>query len=221
MLIRLTAVPRARVATLSRPSALSAAVACYARRIVPVILLNKPYRVLCQFRDAEQRTTLAEFVNTPEVYPAGRLDYDSEGLLLLTDDGRLQARVSQPRSKLLKRYWVQVEGEARPEHVQQLTAGVNLKDGIAKATEAKIITEPDRLWPREPPIRERKSIPTSWLDLAIGEGRNRQVRRMTAAVELPALRLIRHAVGPWNIASLEPGETRLVENAEAWRLLSR
>lgn len=195
--------------------------ACYARHIVPLLLLNKPYRVLCQFRDTEQRPTLAKFIDTPAVYPAGRLDYDSEGLLLLTDDGRLQARISQPRSSLAKRYWVQVEGEAAPAHLQELRTGVKLKDGTAKAIDANIVTAPDCLWPRKPPIRERKNIPTSWLDLAIVEGRNRQVRRMTAAVELPTLRLIRHAVGPWRIGSLKPGETQRIENEEAWRLLKR
>ncbi len=176
---------------------------------------------MCQFRDDGDRSTLANFVSTPAVYPAGRLDYDSEGLLLLTDDGRLQARISQPQSKLLKRYWVQVEGEAGPEHLQQLGLGVQLKDGTAHAVEANIITAPACLWPREPPIRKRKNIPTSWLDLAIAEGKNRQVRRMTAAVELPTLRLIRHGIGPWRIGSLQPGESRLVGNAEAWRLLDR
>lgn len=176
---------------------------------------------MCQFRDAEKRPTLAKFIDTPAVYPAGRLDYDSEGLLLLTDDGRLQARISQPRSGLAKRYWVQVEGEAGPEHLQELRTGVNLKDGAANAIAADIITAPDCLWPRKPPIRERKNIPTSWLDLAIVEGRNRQIRRMTAAVELPTLRLIRHAVGPWRIGSLKPGEAQRIENKEAWRLLKR
>ena len=138
---------------------------------------------------------------------------------MLTDDGRLQARVSQPRSKLLKRYWVQVEGEANAEQLRQLRNGVRLKDGQARTIEAQIITEPAGLWSREPPIRVRKSKPTSWLDLAIDEGRNRQVRRMTAAVELPALRLIRHSIGPWDIHGLEPGETRVIDNADARRLL--
>ncbi|MGI9202435.1 MAG: pseudouridine synthase [Woeseiaceae bacterium] len=191
------------------------------RHIVPLILLNKPNRVLCQFRDTERRSTLADFVVTPAVYPAGRLDYDSEGLLLLTDDGRLQAHISQPRSKLLKRYWVEVEGEANAEQLQKLGAGVSLKDGAAKAIEAHIVSAPAGLWSREPPIRRRKNIPTSWLDLAIAEGRNRQVRRMTAAVDLPTLRLIRHAIGPWSIDSLKPGETRMIENADAWRQLQR
>lgn len=187
--------------------------------IVPMILLNKPFRVLCQFRDTEQRPTLADFVDTPAVYPAGRLDYDSEGLVLLTDDGRLQARVSQPGSKIRKRYWVQVEGQAEADKLKQLCSGVMLKDGQARTIEARIIAEPAGLWSREPPIRERKSIPTSWIDVTIDEGRNRQVRRMSAAVGLPALRLIRHAIGPWEIGTLGPGETRVIENVDAWRRL--
>jgi len=187
--------------------------------IVPMILLNKPFRVLCQFRDADQRPTLADFVDTPSVYPAGRLDYDSEGLVLLTDDGRLQARISQPGSKMLKHYWVQVEGDAAAEQMQQLCTGVLLKDGRARTIDAQIIAKPAGLWSREPPIRVRKNIPTSWLDVAIDQGKNRQVRRMTAAVGLPALRLVRHAIGPWRIGALGPGESLTLDNADAWRLL--
>jgi 23S rRNA pseudouridine2457 synthase len=187
--------------------------------IVPLILLNKPFRALCQFRDDQGRPTLADFVAVPKVYPAGRLDFDSEGLLLLTDDGPLQARISQPKAKLKKHYWVQVEGEITPVQVQTLLNGVTLKDGPAKAVKASVIAEPDDLWAREPPIRERQAIPTSWLDLVITEGRNRQVRRMTAAIGLPALRLIRHQVGPWSLDSLEPGQSRQMENDAAWKLL--
>lgn len=186
---------------------------------MPLILLNKPFRVLCQFRDDEGRPTLANYIDIPNVYPAGRLDYDSEGLLLLTEDGRLQARISHPRAKLPKHYWVQVEGEANGTHLQSLLRGVKLKDGRAVAQQASIIKEPECLWPRDPPIRERKQIPTSWLDIVISEGRNRQVRRMTAAVGLPALRLIRHRIGPWSLDGLSPGETAQVETSAAWNLL--
>ena len=188
--------------------------------VVPLILLNKPFRVLCQFRDNQGRPTLADYVDTPEVYPAGRLDYDSEGLTLLTDDGRLQARISQPRSKLRKHYWVQVEGAADDRQLQQLLAGVTLKDGPAVAEQVSVIPEPDRLWARDPPIRDRRHIPTSWLDIVISEGRNRQLRRMTAAVGLPALRLVRHRVGPWCLDTLGPGESRQIENELAWKSLS-
>jgi 23S rRNA pseudouridine2457 synthase len=186
---------------------------------VPLILLNKPFRALCQFRDDQGRPTLADFVAVPNVYPAGRLDFDSEGLLLLTDDGALQARISQPQAKLKKHYWVQVEGEITPVPVQTLLNGVTLKDGPAKAVKASVIAAPDHLWAREPPIRKRQAIPTSWLDLVITEGRNRQVRRMTAAVGLPALRLIRHQVGPWSLDGLDPGQSRQMENDAAWELL--
>ncbi len=187
--------------------------------VVPLILLNKPFRVLCQFRDNDGRPTLAHYIDIPKVYPAGRLDFDSEGLLLLTDDGRMQAKISAPRAKLSKHYWVQVEGEANDEHLQALLAGVKLKDGRAKADQITIIAKPGSLWPREPPIRERKSIPTSWLDLVISEGRNRQVRRMTAAAGLPALRLIRHRIGPWSLDVLQPGESSQIETSVAWKQL--
>ncbi|MDH3441983.1 MAG: pseudouridine synthase [Gammaproteobacteria bacterium] len=187
---------------------------------MPLILLNKPFRVLSQFSDSENRTTLAGFVANPAVYPAGRLDFDSEGLVILTDDGRLQARISEPRFKLDKYYWVQVEGEASAREIDALLAGVRLKDGLARATAAELIPEPAILWPRTPPIRERKHIPASWLNLCIIEGRNRQVRRMTAAVGLPALRLIRHRVGPWTLEGLEPGATREIETASAWQALN-
>lgn len=186
---------------------------------MPLILLNKPFRVLCQFKDDQGRPTLADFVDTPNVYPAGRLDFDSEGLLLLTDDGRLQARISQPRSKLAKAYWAQIEGLVADRHGSQLVAGVTLKDGAAVATAATRIAEPAGLWERVPPIRERRSIPTNWIDIAITEGRNRQVRRMTAAVGLPTLRLIRHRVGPWSVEGLAPGESLLIDDDTAWKTL--
>lgn len=188
---------------------------------VPLILLNKPFRVLCQFRDKEGRSTLANYIAVPKVYPAGRLDYDSEGLTLLTDDGRLQARISQPRSKLAKHYWVQVEGEAGDSHLEELLSGVLLKDGPAAASDASIIQEPPSIWPRTPPVRERRHIPTTWLDIVIEEGRNRQVRRMTAAVGLPTLRLVRHRIGPWSLDKLGPGDSRSIETEQAWECLRR
>ena len=176
-----------------------------------LILLNKPFRVLSQFRDAEGRATLADFVSIPGIYPAGRLDYDSEGLLLLTDDGKLQARISQPRSKTRKTYWAQVEGQPTAEQLQQLTSGVQLKDGIARAVSAKSIDEPAGLWDRDPPIRYRKNVADSWIEIVLTEGRNRQVRRMTAAVGLPTLRLIRYSVGKWTLEGLAPGEWKEVQ----------
>lgn len=187
---------------------------------MPLILFNKPYRVLCQFKDDQGRPTLADYIETPAVYPAGRLDFDSEGLLLLTDDGPLQARISEPRSKLAKSYWAQVEGVAEDKHLEQLVAGVQLKDGPAFATRSATLGEPDGLWERVPPIRERRSIPTSWIDLAITEGRNRQVRRMTAAVGLPTLRLVRHRIGPWSVVSLKPGESTVFDHKVAWKDLT-
>ena len=188
---------------------------------MPLILLNKPYRVLSQFTDADGRSTLADFVTTSDVYAAGRLDADSEGLLLLTDDGRLQARISQPTSKVVKTYWAQVEGEASEEQIVKLIAGVKLKDGTARALQAKRVDEPAGLWPREPPIRHRESVPDNWLEIRIDEGRNRQVRRMTAAVGLPTLRLIRGGIGPWRLGQLKSGESREISNADAWAALQR
>lgn len=175
-----------------------------------LLLFNKPYRVLCQFRDKDGKSTLADFIDVPGVYPAGRLDYDSEGLLLLTDDGSLQARIAQPRHKMHKVYLVQVEGEADATAVSQLARGVELKDGPAAAVSARRIETP-RLWDRDPPIRERRNIPTSWLEITLDEGRNRQVRRMTAAVGLPTLRLVRTRIGDWSIDALEPGAFRTIE----------
>lgn len=186
---------------------------------MPIVLLNKPYHVLCQFSDSENRRTLANFVDAAGVYPAGRLDFDSEGLVILTDDGRLQARISEPRHKLDKHYWVQVEGEATQTEISVLLEGVSIKKRAARALVAETIAEPVQLWPRTPPIRERKQIPTSWMNIAINEGRNRQIRRMSAAVGLPALRLIRHRIGPWSLNGLEPGETREIQTEDAWKAL--
>jgi 23S rRNA pseudouridine2457 synthase len=183
---------------------------------MPLILLNKPHLVLSQFRDNEGRRTLAEFVAHKDVYPAGRLDYDSEGLLLLTDDGKLQAKISQPRSKLVKTYWAQVEGVVTAAKLSELKTGVELKDGRATARFARIVGEPAGLWERDPPIRYRKSVPDTWIEVGITEGRNRQVRRMTAAVGLPTLRLIRRSVGPWTLDGLQPGQLRETDNGDAW-----
>lgn len=186
---------------------------------MPLILLNKPFQVLSQFTDDGGRATLERYVEEPRVYPAGRLDYDSEGLLLLTDNGTLQARISQPGSRLAKVYHAQVEGVANDGHVARLLEGVRLKDGEAAAVQARVIEEPPGLWPRNPPIRERRSIPVSWIELAITSGRNRQVRRMTAAAGLPTLRLIRVRVGPFALDGLRPGESRKLGDEEAWRRL--
>ena len=174
-----------------------------------LIIFNKPFQVLCQFTDEAGRKTLADYVDVKEVYPTGRLDFDSEGLFLLTDDGKLQAKISHPKNKLPKTYWAQVEGIATQEDCDALIAGVQLKDGMAKAVSCKILSEPD-LWERIPPIRVRKSIPDSWIELVIDEGRNRQVRRMTAAVNLPTLRLVRVAIGKWSLGDLQPGQTNAV-----------
>lgn len=183
---------------------------------MPLILLNKPYRVLSQFRDADGRPGLSGYVSNRDVYPAGRLDFESEGLLLLTDDGRLQARISQPASKTIKTYWAQVEGAPSEHQLCQLESGVHLKDGMASAVRAREIAAPANLWKRDPPIRYRKNVADCWLEVQLSEGRNRQVRRMTAAVDLPTLRLIRAAVGPWLVAGIAPGECREISNAEAW-----
>jgi 23S rRNA pseudouridine2457 synthase len=177
-------------------------------------LLNKPYRVLTRFTRADDRATLADHVQVPGVYPAGRLDYDSEGLLLLTDDGRLQAGITDPRHALEKTYWAQVEGEPAADQVARLRAGVSLADGPTRPAAARRIEVPAGLWPREPPIRFRAKIPTAWLELKLREGRNRQVRRMTAAVGLPTLRLVRAAIGPLSVAGLAPGESRAASAEE-------
>lgn len=175
-----------------------------------LILFNKPFGVLSQFTDERSgvpRRTLSEFIDLPGVYPAGRLDFDSEGLLILTDDGRLQARIADPRFRQAKSYLVQVEGEPDEASLDSLRRGVVLKDGLTAPAEVERIAEPP-LWPRDPPIRVRKSIPDSWLSLTIREGRNRQVRRMTAAVGHPTLRLVRWSIGEWTLDGLAPGEWR-------------
>lgn len=178
-----------------------------------LILLNKPFGCICQFSPSGERPTLAQWVPVPGVYPAGRLDTDSEGLLVLTDDGRLQARIADPRHKLEKGYWVQVEGVPEPAALELLRRGVDLGDFVTRPARVAVIAAPDGLWPRDPPIRVRRAIPTAWLDLRIGEGRNRQVRRMTARVGLPTLRLVRHRVGPWGLDGLLPGQWREVPAA--------
>ena len=186
-----------------------------------VILLNKPHGVLCQFTaDASGKRTLADFINVPDVYPAGRLDADSEGLVVLTDDGALQARIANPRRKLEKVYWVEVEGTPVAAQCKALEAGVDLGDFVTAPATARAISEPPGLWPRNPPVRFRRAIPTSWLQLTLTEGKNRQVRRMTAAVGLPTLRLIRYAIGPWTIEGLVSGRWR-EDSADARVLSSR
>ena len=178
-----------------------------------LLLLNKPFDVLSQFTDRgtpENRRTLSDYVKVPGVYPAGRLDRDSEGLLLLTDDGRLQARIADPRFKLAKTYLVQVEGVPDEAALAALRRGITLNDGPTRPAEVETIDPPD-LWPRDPPVRFRKTVPDHWLRLAIREGRNRQVRRMTAAVGLPTLRLVRWSVGESSVEGLAPGEWRKVE----------
>lgn len=184
-----------------------------------LLLFNKPFRVLTQFTSADGKATLRDFVSAPGMYPAGRLDYDSEGLVLLTDWDALQTRLSDPKWKTPKTYIVQVEGTPSGEALAALRSGVLLKDGPTRPADAQVIEEPEWLWPRTPPIRFRKAIPTSWLQLTIREGRNRQVRRMTAAVGLPTLRLIRWSVGPWTLEGLAPGESRRVADKEVARFM--
>jgi 23S rRNA pseudouridine2457 synthase len=181
-----------------------------------VILFNKPCGVLCQFTSAEGRPCLRDFVPVPGVYPAGRLDTDSEGLLLLTGDGMLQARITEPGRKLPKTYWAQVEGVPRPEALRAMREGLDLGDFISRHCDAQPMDEPAGLWPREPPIRVRKDIPTAWIELRLEEGKNRQVRRMTAKVGHPTLRLIRAAIGPWALEGLAPGQWRQVAVPEKW-----
>jgi 23S rRNA pseudouridine2457 synthase len=179
-----------------------------------LILLNKPFNTLSQFTGEPNDSTLSDFINTKKVYPAGRLDKDSEGLLLLTNDGKLQNKISSPQHKMEKCYWVQVEGEISPDAIARLEQGVKLKDGLTKPAKARLIeleNENIKLWPRTPAVRYRKNIRTSWLELRIKEGKNRQVRRMTAAVGFPTLRLIRKSIGIWDLEDLQPGEHKLLE----------
>ncbi|GAA6192390.1 rRNA large subunit pseudouridine synthase E [Phaeobacter sp. NW0010-22] len=185
-----------------------------AQGMTKLIRFNKPFDVLPQFTDrgtqGTPRRTLSDFIEMPGVYPAGRLDRDSEGLMLLTDDGALQARITDPKHKMPKTYWVQVEGEPDQSAIEALCSGLMLKDGPTKPAQAKRIAEPDIIWPRTPPIRVRKSVPDSWISLTIHEGRNRQVRRMTAAVGHPTLRLIRYRIGNWTLDGLDTGTWQTV-----------
>lgn len=176
-----------------------------------VILLNKPYGVICQFTAEPGRPTLKDFVPVPGVYAAGRLDTDSEGLLLLTNDGALQHRIADPRHKLPKTYVVQVEGEPDEDALARLRGGLDLGDFVTRPCDARRIPEPDWLWSRDPPVRFRKSVPTAWLEIVLREGKNRQVRRMTAKAGFPTLRLIRVAIGAWSLAGLAPGAWRAEE----------
>lgn len=176
-----------------------------------LLRFNKPFQVLCQFTDLEGRKTLADYIDIPSIYAAGRLDRDSEGLLLLTDDGKLQNRIAHPDKKMPKTYCVQVDGELDDAAIRALQDGVQLKDGKTRPCPVKRIEEPSWLWPRTPPVRYRKAIPTSWLEITLTEGRNRQVRRMTAAVDHPTLRLIRTAIGDITIDGLQPGAHEVVE----------
>lgn len=176
-----------------------------------IILLNKPYQVLCQFRSDDDRATLKDYVSDhPGYYPAGRLDYDSEGLLLLTNDGKLQNRISDPEHKLKKTYWAQVEGIPDEDSLSRFRAGLQLKDGQTRPAAIQILNEQRiaTIWPRTPPIRERQAIPTTWLEIVLTEGKNRQVRRMTAAIGHPTLRLIRYAIGSWTLDAIKPGHYR-------------
>jgi 23S rRNA pseudouridine2457 synthase len=175
-----------------------------------VILFNKPCGVLCQFTSAAGRPCLKDYVPVPDVYPAGRLDTDSEGLLALTGDGKLQARIAEPRRKLPKTYWAQVEGVPAPEALEALRAGLDLGEFVSRPCKARRMDEPEGLWPRNPPIRIRLNIPATWIELELEEGKNRQVRRMTAKIGHPTLRLIRAAIGPWSLAGLGPGQWRRV-----------
>jgi len=170
-----------------------------------IVLFNKPYGVLSQFTSSEGRPTLKDYLPQAGIYPAGRLDRDSEGLLILTGDGRLQQRIADPRHKLPKTYWVQVEGIPEPPTLEMMGAGLDLGDFRSQPCRIRAMPEPDGLWPRDPPIRVRKAIPTSWLEIELREGKNRQVRRMTAKAGFPTLRLVRWAIGPWSLAGLAPG----------------
>ncbi|HXC60257.1 MAG TPA: pseudouridine synthase [Steroidobacteraceae bacterium] len=181
-----------------------------------LIAFNKPFGVICKFRPEAGRRTLADFIDVPDVYPAGRLDTDSEGLLLLTDDGALQARIASPRHKLAKVYWAQVEGEPDDAALARLRAGVDLGDFITQPAGARRIEAPANLWARDPPIRYRAKIPTAWIELTLREGKNRQVRRMTARVGFPTLRLVRAAIGSVHVEELPLGEWRKIEPVAPW-----
>lgn len=174
-----------------------------------ILLFNKPFGVVCQFSRDGLHPTLADYIALPDFYPAGRLDTDSEGLLILTDDGKLQHRITDPKHKLAKTYWVQVEGVPDETALDSLRSGVKLSDFTTLPAEVRVIEEPSHLWPRNPPVRSRKATPTSWLELVIREGKNRQVRHMTAAVGFPTLRLIRYAIGEWTLDGLEPAHWRV------------
>jgi len=176
-----------------------------------ILLFNKPFGVICQFSRDGLHSTLADYIALPNFYPAGRLDTDSEGLVLLTDDGKLQHQITDPKHKLPKTYWVQVEGIPDEKDLAQLRQGLKLKDGMTLPAEVSLIAAPENLWARIPPIRERKAIPVSWLELTIREGKNRQVRRMTAAVGFPTLRLIRHRIGKWSLVGLAQGQSQILD----------
>ena len=176
-----------------------------------IVLFNKPFRVISQFSADGDKRTLADFIPLKDVYPAGRLDYESEGLMLLTDDGKLQATITDPQSKKYKTYLAQLEGQIDRRAIVKLQRGVELKEGRSMAARVKIIAQPDFLWPRDPPVRFRRNCPTSWIEIQIREGKNRQVRRMTAAVGYPTLRLVRTKIDQWELGSLKPGEYRIIE----------
>lgn len=186
-----------------------------------IVLFNKPFNVLTQFRTDDERITLAQFIHNKNLRVAGRLDYDSEGLLLLTDDSQINQQLVHPRARQYKTYLVQVEGTPTDAALQQLQQGVVLKDGLTLPAKAKVIDEPDFLWPRNPPIRFRAAIPTTWLEIQICEGKNRQVRRMTAAVGLPTLRLIRSKIGPFLLENLQPGELKIFDTLKDASLLAQ